>query len=187
MKLKYRLIHKIIIGCLVLILLPLSIMAYRLYYKSDVYVEEQLVRQLETRLEDFNNFYLNEINGNILLFFNIWHQSPDFDQIFNNPKGMEGFRKEWQAALKGYPEVLSVYYADSSGNFLNYPDFEVSSDYDPTQRQWYRDAYENPKQVQWSEPYMDYMTEEIIVTVSQAQINPSGEIIGVFAIDLIVR
>ncbi|MBN2795085.1 MAG: HAMP domain-containing protein [Clostridia bacterium] len=184
---RWNINKKIILGCIILIILPLLALGFRMYYSSNQFVENQLEANLKSRIEDYNEFYLEEINGNLALFFNIWHGNNNLEKAFSDPLIFDEFRRDWASALQGYPEVLSVYYSDTEGHFLNYPVFEVDESYDPTNRVWYLDAISNPDELNWSEPYIDYMTNEMIITLSQAQKNSRDEIIGVLAIDVTLK
>ena len=184
MKIKWTLIKRIILGCILLILLPLSVMGYRLFTRGNDLIEKQAKAVTLSRVDAYNQYYLDEINGNLVLFLEIWDQDPRLETSSKDDNMVEILRNEWASALKGYPEVLSVYYSTTQGEFVNYPVFDHETTYDPTLRGWFQSAVKAPDQIIWTDPYEDAMTKELVITLSRAQYNSKGEIHGVFAIDV---
>ncbi len=42
------------------------------------------------------------------------------------------------------------------------------TDFDPTTRDWYKSAVEHPDVVQWSSPFIDSATGELVIAASKA-------------------
>lgn len=57
------------------------------------------------------------------------------------------------------------------------------TNFDPRKRDWYMAAKNLGNKVVWSEPYLDYIDQRIIITASRVVSAPSGAIIGVIAVD----
>ncbi len=80
--------------------------------------------------------------------------------------------------------ILWQYTALESGVMGVYPaGNEIPVNYDPRTRLWYRQAQESGR-LQWSAPYVDAFTRQLLITVSAPLINPQGEFIGVTAVDV---
>ncbi|WP_300385070.1 methyl-accepting chemotaxis protein [Clostridium sp.] len=92
-----------------------------------------------------------------------------------------------EKTLENYVEIneniLSAYMESEDGRFILAPYKEIASDYNPKNRDWYKEATKNPSKVIMSEPYEDSVTKKIVVTYSKAVIDDKGEIQGVIAID----
>jgi methyl-accepting chemotaxis protein len=187
MKIKWTLNRQIILGCIIFLMLPILLVGFRMYTSSNEFIGEQLESMNFKRIQDYNEYYLDEINSNLLLFLDIWNQDPRIQMMTTSKSLEEEIFNEWQLTIKGYPEVLSIYYSDTNKTFINYPDFSLDDDYDPTKRVWYLEAIKSHNDVVWTEPYIDAMTEEIIVTIAKAQKDASGDIQGVLAIDVTLK
>ncbi len=57
-------------------------------------------------------------------------------------------------------------------------------EYDPTARPWYKHAIDNPDQLIWTDPYIDYNTGQLVISVVQTLRDDSGRIIGVAGADV---
>ncbi|TQR15336.1 EAL domain-containing protein [Psychrobacillus soli] len=60
---------------------------------------------------------------------------------------------------------------------------DIPASYHPEEQAWYKLAMQNPGEVFWTEPYLDYVTQEIIITASKSVMSSKG-ILGVIALDL---
>ncbi|GBF34716.1 diguanylate cyclase/phosphodiesterase [Desulfocucumis palustris] len=67
------------------------------------------------------------------------------------------------------------------------PWMQIPPGYDPRKKEWYIQALQAKGAVVWSEPYLDYMTQRIIITAARQFTTPSGDIAGVLAIDFDVN
>lgn len=77
--------------------------------------------------------------------------------------------------------VLRVALAD--GRFFAGPSMEMPKSYDPRQQNWYLLARAAGGKVVWTEPYLDYLTQRIIITAAKAIKTSSGGTAGVIAVD----
>ena len=91
--------------------------------------------------------------------------------------------KTLQSYVKVNEDVISAYMGTEDKKFIVAPYQDVGSDFDPRNRNWYKEAMSNPSEVIMSEPYSDLVTKKIVFTYSKAVINDKGEIQGVIAID----
>ena len=76
-----------------------------------------------------------------------------------------------------------IIYGLENGDFFQGVDDNIPESYNPIEQEWYKLALENPNEIFWTEPYFNYITQEIIITASTPIIGPKG-IQGVIAIDL---
>ncbi len=79
--------------------------------------------------------------------------------------------------------VLNVYVGTEEGKFFLYPHTEMPKDYDPRQRPWYKDAVAKGS-FMWTNPYVDAITGELVVSAAEPVKDPSGKVVGVVGIDL---
>ena len=80
-------------------------------------------------------------------------------------------------------DIINIYIASVDGKILLEPYEDLGNDYDAKEREWYKNAINNPDEVFVSAPYEDYLTNEIMVTYSKAVFNDNNELQGVIALD----
>lgn len=92
-------------------------------------------------------------------------------------------QKSLENFLNAHDDVANVYMASENGRFIMAPNAEIEEGFDATQREWYKEAINNPKEVVVSQPYIDVVSKKIMVAYSKAVFNDKGELQGVIAID----
>lgn len=58
------------------------------------------------------------------------------------------------------------------------------SDYEPRERSWYIKAKDNPNEIIWTTPYMDYDVNELVITAATTIKDVNGQMIGVVGVDI---
>ena len=81
-----------------------------------------------------------------------------------------------------YTDTLTVYYSHPDQH-VNFPYSDLGSDYDPTERSWYKMALGDPDVVHWTSPYIDEASGEYVITASKVVLK-NGEFDGVIAFDI---
>lgn len=138
------------------------------------------------------------INGNINLikealandyknsYMNLEYLAEDANaKGFKDSKNDEAkwLQKSLENFLNAHDDVANVYMASENGRFIIAPNAEIEEGFDATQRDWYKEAINNPKEVVVSQPYIDVVSKKIMVAYSKAVFNDKGELQGVIAID----
>lgn len=138
------------------------------------------------------------INGNINLIkyalandYKNSHMNLEYLAEDANAKGFKDsnndeakwLQKSLENFLNAHDDVANVYMASENGKFIMAPNTEIEEGFDATQRDWYKEAINNPKEVVVSQPYIDVVSKKIMVAYSKAVFNDKGELQGVIAID----
>ena len=84
-----------------------------------------------------------------------------------------------------YDAVASVFIAFPDKSIEIIPEASLGADYDPTSREWYKNAVSNKGSLNWSKPYVDVATGEYAISGSKAVIR-DGQVIGVLGIDILL-
>lgn len=82
-----------------------------------------------------------------------------------------------------HPEIMNTYVGSTEGLMILSPQAELPADYDPRKRPWYQDAMANKGQAIITDPYVDAITGNIIITIAKVLNDGSG----VTAIDLNIK
>ena len=84
--------------------------------------------------------------------------------------------------------ISSVYVGTKSGILYKYDSKNLNSNYDPCQREWYKDAvnfYRNGENLPvWQSTYTSKSDSKLCITCSKAIVGSNGDILGVVAIDM---
>ncbi len=85
------------------------------------------------------------------------------------------------------PNLTWVYIGTESGILRLYPwTSEIDPSFDPRVRGWYKRAKETGD-TGWTEPYIDVVTGELMVTCSKPVYNSRGELIWVIGVDVTIE
>ncbi len=110
--------------------------------------------------------------------------SEDVTEIFDNPDIKNHKIKEWNFFRIVFPEISWMYYCDSKKNkIIVSPEWIASEGYSIYNRPWYITGKES-ETVQWTSPYEEYITKDIVISASRGVKNSNGVYKGVFSIDL---
>jgi methyl-accepting chemotaxis protein len=130
---------------------------------SELYIEEYIYN-IE---KDFNYLF-----GDVTLndFYNIY----EYSDLINR----------WETYRKINDDAWYVYFATKYDKLYVVPRWLEPSDYEITERPWYINAYSNPFDITWTQPYEEAVTKALVVTASKLYRGSKGDIIGVGSIDL---
>ena len=85
--------------------------------------------------------------------------------------------------LDVYEDAVFVYYALTNKDMIHIPYVELDADFDPTSREWYQGAANNPDTVYWTNPYTDIATGDLALTVAKA-VKSNGQVVGVIGLSI---
>jgi diguanylate cyclase (GGDEF)-like protein/PAS domain S-box-containing protein len=80
--------------------------------------------------------------------------------------------------------ITTLYVGTEDGAFYLYPKNFVPDDYDPRERDWYKNALKDKASLVWQQPYTDVGTNELVITASHYFETASGNQAGVIGVDL---
>lgn len=186
-----------------IIIIPLVIMAYGMFGKSTSILKEnsentaaELMQQTESSIHNYLKKYevmvksMGENSGfkdtNKLSVFGERHII-GFDSEFKSKFSDDPNKVKMWELLDDIqslnPELQWVYYGTKNGDMFERPDGEVGSDYDPRKRPWYQAALD-AKSMIWTEPYADFTTNELVITVANPVYGSGGGLEGVVGMDV---
>ncbi|HLR67827.1 MAG TPA: methyl-accepting chemotaxis protein [Virgibacillus sp.] len=174
---------KLLIPFLVLIILTGGVIAAVSYNFSSKTTEKQLTNNMEQQMVQLNGTFelffdnmsstLNRISSNTLVTDHKEDDSTDLFQYLSE-------------SVETNDMVANMYASyEDTGEAVIYPDADID-DYDPRDRDWYKDAVENEDTVIWTEPYVDAATGDTIVTAAKAYYDGKDRLIGVLGADVLV-
>ncbi|MGM0830894.1 MAG: methyl-accepting chemotaxis protein [Bacillota bacterium] len=164
------------------------------------------ITSLQTRMKtekeviDQTQGIVGELNNSVQLFLGQYEKSIDQYSISNSLKDyakaqlqtesggkntelFANIQSDFDNYLSLYQEATSIYFASPNKKLKIVPSVSLPSDFDPTSRDWYKNAVEVRAGVVWSEPYVDTATEEYIITASRAIVS-DNKVVGVLGVDI---
>ena len=132
---------------------------------------ELVLKQTQSSFEyEFSNieYWLNQLSQSPILKGNVINEMNDIDHY------LKTHQKMYQHG--------NIIYGLNNGGFYQGITKYVPENYNPLKQKWYKEAVKNNGEVSWTEPYFDFVTQEIIITASKTVIGSNG-ISGVIAID----
>ncbi len=101
----------------------------------------------------------------------------------NKNNEIEWLEKLFKSYINTKMGISNVYMGSADGKFIIAPYEDMGSSFDAREREWYKNALNNPDKVVISDPYEDYTTKRTLITYSKAVFNDNGELQGVMGID----
>ncbi|ANQ54126.1 phosphohydrolase [Thermosipho sp. 1063] len=128
--------------------------------------------QLERSTERWNNLFFNL--ENILQFISLDPQLVDDQKKLEN--ALKNIYKKFSK------EISYIYFSTDQKNLIIYPHNSSIENENPKNRPWFVSAINKKDKVQITEPYVDKITKEIVITVSKYV--EGKNISGIIGIDL---
>lgn len=174
---------KIGLSFLVVTLIPVLLLGYFTYTRTT----EMIVKSFEEN----NANIVSEIKTSTEAMMDAYQDSIQIlgtsGTVTKFPKSQEDIKK-MKMELKTYwdskPQIQSLY-VGMEDKTMHKPGAPKGyyDDYDPTERPWYIKAKESKKTV-WTEPYQDFSTKQMVVTVATPVFDSSRSMIGVLGMDI---
>ncbi|WP_315115219.1 methyl-accepting chemotaxis protein [uncultured Clostridium sp.] len=174
----FKLTSIIIILCIV----PLYISGFLSYKKSYSVLEDNFKITSQQTLSEVNrglDNYFDKFETQL----NMLSENIDFTSIEENPEYAPFLNYLLENVATANDDIIGVYFGTVSKKFFQYPNDNLSADFDPTSRHWYSDAVKNKGRVTYCEPYNDVITGKIVISISKT-VEKDGKLVGVISIDL---
>lgn len=84
---------------------------------------------------------------------------------------------------QSHPETKYLYLATKEGGYINWPEVDISAGYDPTPRDWYKQAVKADGAIIRTAPYIDD-TNNMIISNARTIKDSNNNLVGVVGIDV---
>ncbi len=171
----------------VILLLSLFFVGYISHKKSKNAMENNLeITSLQILKQADKGFseYLNKMTQELTIL----NKNVDIKDLEDPAQDYKKTQQYVQYALKSIKESLSgidnVYYSAEHGAVIIDREITDESKLSFRDKDWYKKAKENTDKFIYSEPYVDAVTGNNVLTISKAVTGYNGEFIGVVGIDI---
>ncbi|MBO5731453.1 MAG: methyl-accepting chemotaxis protein [Treponema sp.] len=167
-------------------LLIVTVISSLLFYATTTKNIEKTALQLAQTSTDK---LASDVNALMTLYYEKVRNLATLGAETKDPQMMYSAASSFAADL---PESLSIYYATAiprdqeNGFYVDSTNWNPPADWNPPDRDWYRNAMITPQEIAISTPYIDTMTNTLCITVSKAAVSKDGTITGVAAADLLL-
>nr|WP_314915868.1 methyl-accepting chemotaxis protein [Pseudomonas helleri] len=170
-----RFSHKILLAASLIV-----IAAFSLFALYNDYLQRNAIRNnLDNYLHEMGSVTANTIQtwlgGRILLVENL------AQSLAINPEPAQAASLLEQKALTS--TFMADYFGDNQGAFTIRPDSKMPDGFDPRTRPWYKDAVNSSSSASLTEPYIDAVTGQMIISIGSA-VKKAGQTLGVAGADL---
>lgn len=152
------------------------------YFKSYNILNENVINSTGQTLSEVNrnlDNYFHQISSSIDLI----GTDPYIANLISEPNNLPYVLDMLKQVKNTNPNIMAVYFSDINKNFYIEPMQKIDSSYDPTSRDWYKNAITKNGNVVFTPPYKDAITGKTIISASKA-IYKDNTLVGVVSLDI---
>lgn len=171
---------KLLVSFIIILILPSIVIGWTSYQQAKTNFNETILQSAKDNVKVLNNVINKELDSKKVdaayftkLFTGTSYQA---DQLQNVQNKLEEYNKL-------HPEMEAIYTGSSNGQFIQSPVLQMPEGYNPTERDWYKEAVKKSGEVIITAPYKSKTTGNIVVTIAKQNEDKSG----VLGIDLIIN
>ncbi|WP_010676927.1 cache domain-containing protein [Bacillus timonensis] len=164
---------KLYLTFIFIILLPSFTIGFISYANAQKEIKDEILASSSANVNLLDNFITDDLSSKIadVEYFVSRLNAKSFVES-EVPNTIQTFK---QYSLL-HPEIVTVFSGTKDGKMFLYPDANLPKDFDPRERDWYKQANATPGKTIITEPYEDLATGDILVTVAQVIKDGSGVI-----------
>lgn len=172
--------RQILLPFLILIMVGGLIIAGVSYTFSVSQTTDELVNNVEQQMASLNDS------------FDTYFQTQEqVVQNLANSRKLQNFEHFKEEMLLNFVDmdnmndsITNIYYGqENNGDIVMSASVNLSSDFDPRERPWYKSAVEQQGEVIWTEPYRTEGSDELLISAAQT-VMQNGELQGVVSVDI---
>ncbi|MBL3888873.1 methyl-accepting chemotaxis protein [Bacillus cereus] len=171
---------KLLVSFVIILILPSIVIAWTSYQQAKTNFNETILNSAKDNIKILDNVINKELDSkkvDATYFTKLFTQSSyQADQIQNIQNKLEEYNKL-------HPEMEAIYTGSSNGQFIQSPAIQMPDGYNPTERDWYKEAVKKSGEVIVTAPYKSKTTGNIVITLAKQNEDKSG----VLGIDLIIN
>lgn len=171
---------KLLVSFIIILILPSIVIGWTSYQQAKTNFNETILNSAKDNIKILDNVINKELDSkkvDATYFTKLFTQSSyHADQIQNIQNKLEEYNKL-------HPEMEAIYTGSGNGQFIQSPAIQMPDGYNPTERDWYKEAVKKSGEVIVTAPYKSKTTGNIVITLAKQNEDKSG----VLGIDLIIN
>ncbi len=171
---------------IIFIFIPIIIICLLFSFIYEVKIEERFVNEQRVILTSLNKDVIDKSITDMEELLIVISNNTDLYRVFDDDHLSSDILKQWDNYREIYPERAWIYYGSNSGELFISPYWDAPDGYNLLLRPWYISG-EGSSSVKWTEPYVEYISHDIILSASIGIKNSKNEFTGVLSIDTTIR
>ena len=170
---------KLVFAFILFLVVPAISIGLLSYSTAKNTVEHEILQAIDQNINLLNSAVDNSLQPKI---FDVDFFSQKINAELYQDENSPELRKDLDQYIQVHPEALAIYLGTENGIYVQEPRITDTKNYDPRERDWYKQAIENRGETIISEPYADAGTNDMVITVSKTTNDGNG----VVAVDLLL-
>ena len=162
---------KLIIALAFMLVVPTTIIGTESYQTAKTEVENEITAGIGENIKLLNSMIEQTVKPRM---DNIDYFSKEIRAENYSGDARSLLRQRFNQFVELHSEIQSIYVGTETGDFIQEPMVVKLSDYDPRERDWYKQAMERRGEVIITEPYISAGTDHMVVTVAKQVSDGSG-------------
>ncbi|MDF2612468.1 MAG: methyl-accepting chemotaxis protein [Clostridia bacterium] len=202
MKIKFKSIEmQFFVISLIIILLTLAAVGTVVSLKVTTQSKSDYLNNSNEQMkivENAINVFYNQIDKDITMMAQnplvmkadstITSYKDNMEKVQMTPSKNGGLEQEIYEAFdlyaKAHPETMYVYFGTNDGSYVQWPETTTLDHYNPAEKLWYKSALDGNGNIVRTEPYLDTISNSLIVSNVRSFTDSSGKVIGVVGLDV---
>ncbi|KOS26703.1 chemotaxis protein [Bacillus anthracis] len=164
------------VSFVVVLILPSLVVGLSSYDQAKTDFNETILQSAEDNVSILNNVVDDELDSkhvDVVYFAKLFTHGVCYgtDQLQN----VQGKFDEY---IQLHPEIEAIYTGSSTGQFIHSPFVQMPDGYNPTERDWYKEAVKINGEVIVTAPYKSSSTGNMVITIAKQNDDKSG-VIGI--------
>lgn len=173
---------KLLLILVTIALLPVGVLGFFAYNTANQVITNEFHRGTSETLREVNRGIDNYFSG-LEGYLNMLSDNINFkeiDKLAERESFAIGTLQNIQTARK---DVAAVYIGRPNKKLTIYPAANIPEDFDPTSRDWYKNAVDKKGAIAYTEPYKDIASGQLMISVSKT-VEDKGAFVGVISMDI---
>ncbi|MDR4436458.1 methyl-accepting chemotaxis protein TlpB [Bacillus tequilensis] len=169
--------RRLIISFLLILIVPITALSASAYQSAVASLDIQMTQSAKENVQILDNIIDGKISTTekSLAFFSDWVTA---DKL--NDKKKTELKQRFKQFIQMNDNVAAVFSSSKGGEFTYFPYTEMPSDFNPLERDWYKEAMAHKGKTIVTEPYESVSSGKMVVTLARQTEDGSG----VVAIDM---
>ncbi|MGF7533984.1 methyl-accepting chemotaxis protein [Bacillus mexicanus] len=170
--------RRLIISFLLILLIPIAVLSVSAYQSAVASLDIQMTQSAKENVQILDRIIDDKISTTekSLVFFSDWATADKFKD-----KQKTEMKKEFKQFIQMNDNVAAVFSSSKDGALTYFPYSEMpSGDFNPLERDWYKEAMANKDKTIITEPYESVSSGKMVVTLARQTVDGSG----VVAVDM---
>ncbi|HDX9580756.1 TPA: cache domain-containing protein, partial [Bacillus pseudomycoides] len=164
---------KLLLSFFVILISAVSVIGTISYQNAKKNFDSQITSSVSENIKVLDSLINQMIDAK---YNDVTHFSKVIQRNMYETENGESIRKMFAQYASLHPEIIYTYVGTESGAFIQEPNVQMPSDYNPKERPWYIDAMKQNGSIVVSSPYKAKASDDVVVTISKKLDDGSGVI-----------